>query len=308
MLDQMVSVFASGIAFTTPILLAAIGENFSERAGVIVLAVEGEILAAAFCSFIVVSSTGNYFLGLMAGVAAAALIALIHAFASVTLSVDQIVSGIGLNMIVFAGTSFFFRQIFWGEEVVTSLPNLSILDNIPLPLLSQIPILGPILFDHNILTYIAILTVPLASFVLYKTNYGLAIRASGEDPDSVNSAGINSATVRYVSVILGGVLAGLGGVSLSMGETGIFMDGMSAGRGFLAVSAVIFGNWRPGKVFLGAMLFGLLSSLQTYLQAVGAPIPHQFMQMMPYIICILALAAATRKATVPASLGIPFRR
>lgn len=308
MFDQVISVIATGIAFTTPILLAAIGENFSERAGVIVLAVEGEILAAAFCSFIVVVFTGSYLLGALAGLTAAMIIAVVHAFASVTLCVDQIVSGIGLNMVAAAGTSFFFRRIFWGGEVVTSLPSFPVLDKISIPLLSDIPILGPILFHHNILTYAALLAVPLASFLLYRTNYGLAIRASGEDPDAVEATGMKASATRYWSVILGGFFSGLGGIALAMGETGIFMDGMSAGRGFLAVSAVIFGNWQPWRVMAGALLFGVISSLQTFFQALGVPVPHQLLQMLPYVVCVLALAAATQRAKVPASLGIPYRR
>jgi simple sugar transport system permease protein len=307
MVDQVVNIITSGIVFSVPILLAAIGETFSERAGIIVLAVEGEILAGAFTSFIVVNTTGNYFLGLMAGICAGVLIALIHAFGTVTLRVDQIVSGIGLNMVVLAATSFFFRQIFWTGEL-TFLPHIQVLDKLPIPLLWQIPVLGPILFNHNFLTYTALLLVPIASFVIFRTNYGLAIRAAGEDPNAADAAGIKVILAKYLSVLIGGALAGLGGVVLALGQSGVFMDGMSAGRGFLAVSAVIFGNWNPWGVLIGALLFGLLESLQVFLQAIGSPIPYQFMQMLPYIVCVLALAVATRKARIPAALGIPFHR
>lgn len=307
MVDQVVNIITSGIVFSVPILLAAIGETFSERAGIIVLAVEGEILAGAFTSFIVVNTTGNYFLGLIAGIFAGVLIALIHAFGTVTLRVDQIVSGIGLNMVVLAATSFFFRQIFWTGEI-TFLPHIQVLNKLPVPLLWQIPILGPTLFNHNFLTYTTLLLVPIASFVIFRTNYGLAIRAAGEDPNAADAAGIKVILAKYLSILIGGALAGLGGVALALGQSGVFMDGMSAGRGFLAVSAVIFGNWNPWGVLIGALLFGLLESLQVFLQAIGSPIPYQFMQMLPYIVCVLALAVATRKARIPAALGIPFHR
>jgi general nucleoside transport system permease protein len=308
MVDQIVAVIASGVGFTTAILFAAIGENFAERSGVIVLAVEGELLASAFCSFIVVSLTKNILLGIAAGILIAALVALIHAFASITLGVDQIVSSIGLNMVVFGATSFFFRQIFWGKANVFTLPQIPVLNKIAIPYLSQLPVVAPVFFNQNILTYLALLMVPLAALILYRTNFGLNIRSVGEDPDAALASGINIVITRYSSVIIGGVLAGLGGIALTLGETGIFMDGMSAGRGFLAVSAVIFGNWKPANILIGAMLFGIIGSIQTFLQALGSPIPYQFMQMLPYITCILALALATNKATVPVSLGIPFRK
>lgn len=307
MIEILIKTLAVGVTLTTPILLVALGELISERSGVLNLGIEGGMLVGAFLGFVVAHSTGNYYLATLVGMLGGAMISLIHAFASITLSVDQIVSGIGLNIVSLGATSFFLRKIYWAGASAT-LPTVRVIPELNLPLLENIPVLGPILLEHNLFTYLAFALVPVIYFLMFRTNYGLIIRAVGENPEAAATAGINVRTVRYLSVTAGGLMAGLGGVALALGESGCFNDNMTAGRGFIAVAVVIFGNWRAVKVMLGALIFGIINSVQFTLQALQSPIPYQFLLMLPYISCILALIFATHGALVPGALCKPFRK
>lgn len=307
MVEILIKTVAVGITLASPILLVALGELISERSGVLNLGIEGGMLMGAFLSFVVAHTTGNYYLAALVGMLGGMLISFIHAFASISLSVDQIVSGIGLNIVCMGVTSFFLREIYWASASVT-LPTIRVVPELHLPFLDNIPILGPILLGHNFFTYLAFALVPIIYFLMFRTNYGLIIRAVGENPEAASTAGISVRRVRYFSVITGGLLAGLGGVALALGESGCFNDNMTAGRGFIAVAVVIFGNWRAVKAMIGALIFGIINSVQFTLQALQSPIPYQFLLMLPYISCILALIFATHSARVPGALGKPFRR
>ena len=301
----VVSLLAGALRLSTPIILAALGEVFAERSGVLNLGVEGVMLMGAFASFWGASITGNAWLGLVIGMLAGALMGLLMAFFSVTLRVDQVNSGMGLYLLGLGMSSFLYRIAF---GVRTTPPIIEGLNNISIPYLSDIPILGPILFQHDALVYIALLLVPILGFVLSKTTLGLNIKAVGENPEAADTLGVNVNAIRYLCVIFGSMLGALGGAHISVAHLKIFADNMTVGRGFIAVAIVYFGKWRPAMTLVGALVFGSAYALQLWIQASGAPIPHQILLMLPYILTILILAIVARRARGPAALTKPFRR
>lgn len=299
----LVGLLGATIRMAASILMASIGEVFSERAGVLNIGLEGIILVGAFTGFVGAYYAQNPWVGVGAGVLAGVLTGLGYAFAVVTLGMNQMVGGIAINIVSLGLTSFLYRLLFGVSFLPPSAPSLPVT---PIPVLSAIPVLGPILFNHALLVYIALLMVPITAYVLFRSGLGLTIRAVGEHPRAAESVGINVQAVRYACVILNGALAGLAGTYISLGQLNMFMDNISAGRGFMALATVIFGKWNPYLVLAGTLLFGFADALQLRLQSIGVHIPYQFLVMAPYVLTIVALVAVVGRGEAPAALGCPY--
>ncbi len=290
------------IALATPYLYAAIGEVFAQTAGVVNLGVDGIMLLSAFAAFYVALVTGNLWLGLLAAAVVGLLMGLLMSFVSVSLKAEQGVSGIGLYMLGLGLSSLLFKVMIGTVKTIEGFKPVE------LPLLSAIPFLGPILFRNNILVYAAFLLVPIAWFVLEKTTFGLKVKSVGQNPAAADSLGINVDRIRYVSVCIGAVLAGLAGASLSISLTNLFQDNLTAGMGFIAVALVYFGGWSPVGVLGGALLFSVVNSFQLWMQVLGVNIPSGVAVMLPYLLTIVALCVTVNRVRQPAALNKPFER
>ena len=298
----VVGILASGIRLATPYLYAAIGETFGQRSGVLNLGVEGQMLMGAFAAFYVALITGNLWLAMLAAVIVGALMGLAMAFVTVNLGAQQGISGIGFFLFGLGLSDLLFQKLVGTVETVKGFPKIEI------PILSNIPIIGEIFFSQNILVYIAYALVPIAWFVLQKTTIGLKIRAVGENPEAADSLGVSVAAVRYTTVIMGGILSGIAGASLSIGLLNVFQQNMTSGLGFIAVALVYFGGWRPLGVLGGALLFSMVNSLQLWMQVLGIPIPSDLAVMLPYILTIVVLALSMSRVRAPSALTKPFER
>jgi simple sugar transport system permease protein len=298
----LVGILASGIRLATPYLYAAIGETFGQRSGVLNLGVEGQMLLGAYAAFYVSLTTGNLWLGLLAAVVVGAVMGLAMAFVTVNLQAQQGISGIGFYLFGLGMSTLLFQMMMGTVETVSGFPPVYI------PVLSDIPIIGEIFFRQNILVYGAYALVPIATFVLNKTNIGLKIRSVGQNPEAADSLGVSVGTVRYITVTLGGILSGIAGASLSIALLNVFQQNMTSGLGFIAVALVYFGGWRPLGVLFGALLFSMVNALQLWLQVLGVPIPSDIAVMMPYILTIVALVLTVQRVRSPAALTKPFER
>lgn len=298
----LVGILASGIRLATPYLYAAIGETFGQRSGVLNLGVEGQMLLGAFTAFYVAIQTGNLWLGVLSAMIVGAVMGLAMAFVTVNLQAVQGISGIGFYLFGLGLSDLLFQKVLGTVETVKGFPKIN------LPVLSDLPIVGEIFFQQNILVYIAFALVPLAWFVLYKTTLGLKIRAVGENPEAADSLGVSVARIRYLTIVLGGTLSGIAGASLSIALLNVFQQNMTSGLGFIAVALVYFGAWRPFGVLGGALLFSLVNSLQLWVQVLGIPIPSDIAVMMPYILTILVLVISVSRVRAPSALTKPFKR
>jgi len=297
-----VGILASGIRLATPYLYAAIGETLGQRSGVLNLGVEGQMLMGAFAAFYVTFQTGNLWLGMLAAVVIGALMGLAMAFVTINLQAEQGISGIGFYLFGLGMSTLLFQMLLGTVETVQGFAPVHI------PVLSDIPIIGEIFFRQNVLVYIAFALVPITQFVLQRTTLGLKIRAVGENPEAADSLGVSVATVRYITVTLGGILSGIAGASMSIGLLNVFQQNMTSGLGFIAVALVYFGGWRPVGVMLGALLFSMVNALQLRLQVEGVPIPSDLMVMMPYILTIIALVLTVQRVRSPSALTKAFDR
>ena len=298
----LIGVLTSGIRLATPYLYAAIGETLGQRSGVLNLGVDGIMLMGAFSAYYVVLKSGNLVLGLFIACLVGALMGLAMAFISVTLHAEQGISGIGVYLFGLGMSDLLFQAFIGTPIPITGFRDL------PIPLLSQIPVVGEIFFQQNVLVYTAYLLVPLAWFVLNKTTLGLQIRAVGENPESADSLGVNVARVRYFTVTLGGVLSGLAGASLSIAMVNIFQQNLTNGQGFIAVALVYFGGWRPTYVLAGSLIFSLVNALQLWVQVLRLPISSDVAVMMPYILTIVVLVLTAQRVRQPAALTKPYSR
>ena len=297
-----IGILASGIRLATPYLYAALGETLGQRSGVLNLGVEGQMLMGAFAAFYVTFQTGNLWLGMLAAVVVGAAMGLAMAFVSINLQAVQGISGIGFYLFGLGMSTLLFQMLLGTVETVSGFSPIHI------PVLSDIPVIGEIFFQQNILVYIAFALVPITQFVLQRTTLGLKIRAVGENPEAADSLGVSVATVRYITVTLGGILSGVAGASMSIGLLNVFQQNMTSGLGFIAVALVYFGGWRPWGVLLGALLFSMVNALQLRLQIQGVPIPSDLMVMMPYILTIIALVLTVQRVRSPSALTKPFER
>lgn len=301
-LQVLVGMLTSGIRLATPYLYAGLGETLSQRSGVLNLGVDGQMLMGAFAGFYVVFRTGNLGLGLLAAFAVGAAMGLGMAFISVTLRAEQGISGIGVYLFGLGLSELLFQELIGTVETVSGFRPVAV------PVLSSIPIVGPILFNHNILVYGAFLLVPVAWFVLNKTTFGLNIRAVGENPAAADSLGVSVARVRYATVTLGGALSGIAGASLSIAVLNVFQHNLTNSLGFIAVALVYFGGWRPWGLLAGALIFSMVNALQAWVQTLGIPVPSEIAVMMPYVLTIVVLAASVQRVRPPSALTKPFVR
>ncbi len=298
----MVGILTSMIRLATPFLYAAIGETFSQTAGVVNLGVEGIMLLSGYAAFYVALTTGNLWLGLLAAVLVGLLMGLLMSFISVTLKAEQGISGIGLYMFGLGLSSLLFKIMIGTVKTIIGFQPVNI------PVLANIPVIGPILFQNSLPVYGAFLLVPIAWWVLEKTTLGLKIKSVGQNPAAADSLGINVDRIRYFSVCLGSVLAGLAGASLSIALVNLFQDNLTAGQGFIAVALVYFGGWNPWGVMGGALLFSVVNSLQLWMQVLGVKISSDVAVMLPYLLTIAALMVTVNRARQPAALNKPFER
>lgn len=298
----IVGILASGIRLATPYLYASIGETFSQRSGVLNLGVEGQMLLGAFAAFYVSFTTGNLWFGMLAAIITGSLMGLAMAFVSIDLQAEQGVSGIGFYLFGLGLSDLLFQKLLGTVETVNGFRPIYI------PWLSDIPIIGKIFFNQNILVYGAYFVVFAAWFVFNKTTLGLKIKAVGESPQAADSLGVSVRGVRYFTVTFGGIMSGIAGASLSIALLNVFQQNMTSGLGFIAVALVYFGGWRPWMVMGGALLFSMVNSLQLWVQVLNIPIPSDFAVMMPYVLTIFALIITTQRVRPPSALTKPFER
>ena len=298
----LVGIAHSGVRLATPYLYAAIGEMFGQRSGVLNLGVEGVMLMGAFAAYYAVFLGGDPWLGVLAALVVGALMGLLMAIISVTMQAEQGISGIGLSLFGLGLSSLLLKVLVGSPISIQGFPVWEI------PGLSAIPILGPIFFNHDVLVYIAYLLVPISLYLLYRTTFGLKVRAVGQNPEAADSLGVRVNAVRYGTVIFGSALAGMAGASLSIGLLNIFQENMTNGLGYIAVALVYFGGWRPVGVLLGALLFSTVSAFQLWMQVLGVPIPSDLAVMLPYILTIVVLAVGVKQIRQPAALTKPYER
>lgn len=308
----IIAVLAAGIRLAIPVLLAVIGEIITEKSGVLNLGLEGIMLMGAMAGFVVayrmenasMNPTTAAWVGLLVGALAGVGMGLIMSLLSVTLKADQVISGVMLVLLGQGLSAYVFRQQF-----ETSHPQVTGFEPISIPILSDMPVIGPTLFTQNAVFYLTILIVIGSWFLLNRTTLGLNIRAMGENPSAGETSGLSVNKVRYIATILGAALVGLGGAVLTIAQIHIFTEGITAGRGWIAVALVIFARWRPSLAVVGALLFGLADAVQFRIQALGNEnIPYETLLMLPYLLTILVLLRGTKKTEQPEALGQPYVR
>ncbi len=301
-LATLTGILASAIRLATPYLYAAIGETFGQRSGVLNLGVDGVMLLSAFAAYFVVLLGASPWLGLLAALVVGAVRGLILGVVNVTLQATQGISGIGIYLFGLGLSDLLFQKFVGTARSVRGFQEVSI------PFLSEIPIVGKIFFEHNVMVYGAYLLVPLSWFILNKTTFGLNLRAVGENPAAADTLGVRVDRTRYLTLVLGGVLSGAAGASLSIALLNVFQQNLTNGLGFIAVALVYFGGWRPFGVLAGSLLFSLINALQVWAQVLGLPIPSDIAVMMPYVLTILVLIVSAQRVRAPAALTRPFQR
>lgn len=303
---NLVGMLSSSLVRATPIALAALCGVLSERAGVVNIAIEGIMLITALTSVVAATLTHNLYLGLLVALLSGALVAAIHAWLVIKFRVDQIVSGVAINIFGAGITSFISSRFL--ERNTDLLNNSGTFPIIPIPFLSKVPILGPIFFENNLIVYLMLLLVLILHIVLFYTVWGLRTRAVGEHPKAADTLGVNVYRMRYINVILGGAIAGLGGAYFTLGSVGRFDEIMTAGKGFIGLAAMIFGKWTPFGAFASSLIFGFADSMQVKLQILRVPIPSEFLAMAPYLVTMIVLAGLIGRAIPPAADGQPYEK
>jgi simple sugar transport system permease protein len=298
------SMLATTLRFATPITLGALAGLFCERSGVVNIAIEGMMLAAAFGAWIVAALTQNLLLGLMAGILTGMLMGLLHAWLSVTFKVDQIVSGTVINILAVGLTGFLDTQVLTKMRA-NGLVSAGLLPQLPIPILSELPVVGPI-FRQQPIAWIAIILVVVSNFVMFSTRWGLRTRSVGENPRAADTVGISVQRMRYANVLIGAGIAGLGGAYFTLEAVPSFETLITNGRGFIALAALIFGGWTAFGAWAAALLFGAANALQINAQQFGIPISSQIIGMFPYVLTIIMLAGVIGRAVPPAADGVPY--
>jgi ABC-type uncharacterized transport system permease subunit len=294
---------AGMIAASVPLIFGAMGGVISERVGVVNIAIEGQLLGGAFAAAVVASVTGSWFAGVVAAAVAGVLVSFILAAFSIKYLVDQVIVGVVINVLITGLTAFLATQWLATDPALNDPEPLS---RIAIPVLSQLPVIGAPLFNQTILVYIMYVAVALISWGLYKTRWGLRLRAVGEHPQAADTVGINVTGTRFWNVSLAGAVAGIGGSFLPLAVSGSFEDEMTGGIGFVALAAVIFGRWDPIRTVFAGLLFGFASNLRNVLAVLESPVPSQFMLMLPYVVTILAVAGFVGASRGPAASGKPY--
>jgi len=298
-LDLLSSFLASAVRVATPLLLAALGETMAERGGVINLGVEGAMLSGALAAAIG-SSAGGIWAGSALAIVTGVIVAGIFALIAVRARADQIITGTAITLGAIGLTGAVYRRAYGVEGVGLSLPTFPVL---PVPGLSRLPVLGPALFAQSILTYAGYVAVPILWWLLFRTRWGLELRAAGESARDSRAAGVRVGVVRTTGVLIGGGLAGLAGASLVLAQVGTFAEKMTAGRGFIAIAIVVLGAWHPVRVLGAALFFGAAMALQFLFQSLGLGVPYQLFLMLPYLLTLAVLAGAWGRTAAPADLG-----
>lgn len=301
----MINLLARTLMMSTPLLLGSIAEVMAERSGMMVTAIEGIFLLGAWGGFVGAYLTKNLIVGLAAAIISGVITSALYGWICVYLKQHQVVTGTAINILTLGLCSYLYRVIF--GTPVTPL-TVEPLPSIPIPLLSRIPVLGPVLFDQNILTYIVYFIVPISYYILFKTSIGLTIRSAGENPEAVDVAGINVDTIRFVMVLIAGVMGGVAGAFYSIGYLGMFTTNIIGGRGWIAFAICFLGNWNPKGALAGTLAFGLAEAIAIYMQSSGGGLfPNELFIALPYILTIV-LTITRKSFNVPAKLGIPYKK
>ncbi len=301
---SLAGLIAGSVTLAVPLVFGSLSGVLCERVGVVNIAIEGQLLGGAFTAAIVASVTQNPFIGLLAAAAAGALVSMVLAVFSIKYVVNQIIVGVVLNVLVSGLTGFLFSTVMQeNKELFNSPGRLPIID---IPVLSSIPLLGPILFKQSVVGYLMYVAVIAVWIGLFKTKWGLRVRAVGEHPQAADTMGIKVNATRFWNVTLGGAIAGIGGSFFTLVAIDSFTKEISGGRGFIALAALIFGRWNPIGAFFAALLFGFADNLQSIVTIIGTPVPSQFMAMLPYLVTVLAVAGLVGRSRPPAASGVPY--
>lgn len=306
MFEQMLSItflttfLTASVRMAIPLVFAGLGETYSEKAGILNIGVEAIMLSGAFLSFAFTYITGSLWIGLLGGMLGGLIVSLIHALFSINFKKDQTVTGIALNMLMLGSTSYMFKVLVGKNP---AFPQINTFTKMTIPFLSDIPIIGPAFFDQDIIVYGAYILVILSTIFLYRTMWGLSLTAVGEHPRAADTVGIKVYIIRYFAAAINGILGGLGGAYLTLVQLGVFMENVTAGRGYIALALVIFGRRNPIGIFLGALLFGAADAFQFRLQAIGIQLPSQYLTMLPYVITLVVLLFSFKNSNDPQSLG-----
>jgi simple sugar transport system permease protein len=301
---SLIGLLQGSLLLAVPLVFGALSGVLCERAGVINIAIEGQLLAGAFLSAVVASVAGNPYVGLVAAPVAGAAVGSLLAVFAIRYVVDQIIVGVVLNVLVIGVTSFLYGQLLAPNQDVLNTPGR--FDRLKVPLLGDIPVIGRVLFDQSVIVYLMYVAVIVIHIALFKTRWGLRVRAVGEHPQAADTVGINVNRLRFRNVVMGGAVAGIGGAFFTLGAVGAFGQEMTAGKGFIALAAMIFGRWSPLGALGAALLFGFADQLQSVLGIVGTPIPGEFMLMAPYLATIFAVAGLVGRVRAPAADGQPY--
>jgi simple sugar transport system permease protein len=301
----VVTWLAAALGLAGPVLLASLGEIFGERSGVLNIGIEGTMLLGALASFLVTFYTGSPWLGLVGALATGVLVALLLAWMYVTVRASQVVVGIVFNTLALGLASYGYRLAMGGQTQVQKIPMFG---PVYLPVLSDLPALGPILFEHSVMFYLTAALVLAAGYLLYRTRFGLNLRAVGENPRAADTAGISVVRMRYAGVLFSGATAGMAGAYLVLAQLGIFRDNIIAGRGFIALAIVIFGRWNPYLAAAAAVIFGIADALQLSLQIFQLDLPAQLLLSLPYLLTILAMSGLLGRSLSPTALMTPYTK
>lgn len=302
----VVGLLAGSLLLAVPLVFGALGGVLGERVGVVNIAIDGQLLAGAFAAAMIGSITGSPWIGIVAAMAAGTLVALVLGLFAISYFVDQVIVGVVLNVLVIGFTSFMFSQVLAeNTEALNTPPRLTA---VAIPVVSEIPLVGPIFFDQSPIVYLLYVAVAAVTFALYRTRWGLRLRAVGEHPKAADTVGINVNRTRYRTVLLAGAVAGAGGAFYTLVSVQAFNREMTGGAGYIALAAVIFGKWDPIRATLAALLFGFASNLQGVLSVIGSPVPSEFMLMLPYLVTIIAVAGLVGRSRAPAAVGLPYRK
>lgn len=300
----MINLLARSIMMSTPLLFGAISEVFAQRSGVMIIAIEGIFLLGAWGGFVGTFLSGSLLIGLLTAMMAGLVTAALYGWITVYLKQNQVVTGTAINILALGVVSFLHRVIF---GVPISPLTVQPLVALPIPILSEIPIIGPVIFNQNILTYMMYMIVPLSFYILYKTSIGLTIRSAGENPEAVDVAGLNVDRLRFSMVLFAGVMGGIAGAFYSIGYLGMFTLTIIGGRGWIAFAICFLGNWNPKGAFVGALVFGFAEAVAIYMQSTGGGglFPNELFIALPYILTIV-LTITRKSFNVPAKLGVPY--
>jgi simple sugar transport system permease protein len=295
------SLLQGSLALAVPLIFGSLAGVLSERVGIVNIAIDSQLLIGAFASAFAASLTQNLYVGLFAAMVAGALVSWVLAVFSIKYVVDQIIVGVVLNVLIVGLTNFLFSTLLGANTTAFNMPPR--FEKLPIPGLAQIPVIGPVLFNQTLIVYLMYFAVAGVWFALFKTRWGLRVRAVGEYPKAADTVGIKVYRTRYISVIIGGAIAGLGGAFFTLGQVGSFGKEMTNGAGYIALAALIFGRWNPIYAAFAALLFGFAENLQYGLAIIGSSVPSEFLLMLPYVLTVVAVAGLVGKVTGPAAAG-----